>query len=99
MSTQSRRQWFHWVSAGMAGLLSAERKARGADANYALIRPKDSLKITKLELIPVPSCRTVFLKMYTDAGIVGLGEGTVEGRVATVMTAISARDPLPIVRG
>ncbi len=92
-STQSRRQWFHWVSAGLAGLLATERKGRGADANYALIRPKDSLKITRLELIPVPSCRTVFLKMYTDAGIVGLGEGTVEGRVATVMTAIKELEP------
>jgi galactonate dehydratase len=84
----SRRQWFNWVSAGLGGLLAAESKAHAADANYALIRPKDSLKITKLELIPVPSCRTVFTKMHTDAGIVGLGEGTVEGRVATVMAAI-----------
>ena len=77
----------------MGGLLAAERKGYGADANYALIRPKDSLKITKLELIPVPSCRTVFLKMFTDAGIVGLGEGTVEGRVSTVMAAIKELEP------
>jgi galactonate dehydratase len=89
----SRRQWFGWVSAGLGGLLAAERKGYGADASYALIRPKDSLKITKLELIPVPSCRTVFLKMYTDAGIVGLGEGTVEGRVSTVMAAIKELEP------
>jgi galactonate dehydratase len=84
----SRRQWFNWVSAGLGGLLAAERKGHAADANYALIRPKDSLKITRLELIPVHSCRTIFTKMHTDAGIVGLGEGTVEGRISTVMAAI-----------
>ena len=89
----SRRRWLNWVSAGLGGMLAAERKGHGADANYALIRPKDSLKITRLELIPVNSCRTIFLKMYTDAGIVGLGEGTVEGRISTVMAAIKELEP------
>jgi galactonate dehydratase len=76
------------MSAGLAGLLAAERVAHAANADYALIDPKDAIKITKLELIPVHSARTIFVKMYTDAGIVGLGEGTVEGRISTVMAAI-----------
>jgi galactonate dehydratase len=56
--------------------------------SLALVGPNDPIKITKLELIPVHSCRTIFLKMHTDAGIIGIGEGTVEGRIATTMAAI-----------
>jgi galactonate dehydratase len=84
----SRRAWLKQLSGGLGALLAAERAGFAGDANYAAINPKDAIKITKLELIPVHSSRTIFLKMYTDAGIVGLGEGTVEGRIETVMTAI-----------
>ncbi len=49
---------------------------------------RDAIKITKLEIIPVHTCRTIFVKLHTDAGIIGIGEGTVEGRIPTTMTAI-----------
>ena len=75
----------------MAGLLFAEQApARSQPFNFtkALASPNDNLKITKLEIIPVHSCRTIFVKMHTNAGIIGIGEGTVEGRIPTTMTAI-----------
>jgi galactonate dehydratase len=50
--------------------------------------PKDDIKITKLEIIPVHSLRTIFVKMHTNAGIIGIGEGTVEGRITTTIAAI-----------
>lgn len=91
----SRRNWFKRLSAGMAGMLVAEQTAfadnkshAAFNDNLALIAPKDPLKITKLEIIPVHTCRTVFVKMHTNAGIVGIGEGTVEGRITTIMAAI-----------
>lgn len=96
-NTASRRNWIKKISAGVAGLVIAEHsnsrpnKIRETDAfNYsrALTDPKDEIKITKLEIIPVHSLRTIFIKLHTNAGIVGIGEGTVEGRINTVMAAI-----------
>ncbi|MBK5269671.1 MAG: galactonate dehydratase [Bacteroidia bacterium] len=94
----NRRNWIKNVSAGMAGLLIAEQSIGRSknkekpetpfNSSLALIDPKDDLKITKLEIIPVNSLRTVFIKLYTNAGITGLGEGTVEGRIPTTMAAI-----------
>ena len=51
------------------------------------IRPKGKLRITKLETFLVKP-RWLFLKVHTDAGIVGLGEPVVEGRARTVATAV-----------
>ena len=75
-TTTSRRNWIKHISAGMTGLLIAEQAAARNkngltpfNPDYALIAPGDPLKITKLEIIPVHSCRTIFIKMYTDAGI------------------------------
>lgn len=45
------------------------------------------MKITKLETIFVKP-RWLFLKVYTDEGIVGLGEPVVEGRAQTVAAAV-----------
>ncbi len=45
------------------------------------------MKITKLETLFVEP-RWLFLKVHTDAGIVGLGEPIVEGRSQTVATAV-----------
>ncbi len=76
----------------MAGLLFAEQASARSQQPFnitkALAAPDDNLKITKLEIIPVHSCRTIFVKMHTNAGIIGIGEGTVEGRIPTTMTAI-----------
>ena len=51
-----------------------------------------ALKITKLETLMVKP-RWLFLKVHTDAGIVGLGEPIVEGRAETVAAAIKQLEP------
>ncbi len=91
-SPVSRRSWLKNITVGMTGLLAAERLGRAAEApaptSRALADPRAALKITRLEIIPVNSLRTIFVKLHTDAGIVGIGEGTVEGRIGTVVAAI-----------
>ena len=86
----------------MAGLLITEQgigriikseKHIPLNTDRALADPKDDIKITKLEIIPVHSLRTIFIKMHTNAGIIGIGEGTVEGRITTVMAAIKELEP------
>ncbi|WP_197062597.1 galactonate dehydratase [Muricauda sp. MAR_2010_75] len=94
----SRRNWLRNMTAGMAGLLVTEQlvgqpikyseAGNTFNVNKALVSPKDPIKITKLEIIPVHTLRTIFVKMYTNVGIVGIGEGTVEGRIPTTMAAI-----------
>src|SRR3977135_4096559 len=91
----SRRHWMAVASLGMGGLLASERKgvAQPVNTSRALADPRSPLKITRLEIIPVQSLRSIFIKMYTEAGIVGVGEGTVEGRIATVVAAIKQIEP------
>src|SRR5688572_9165602 len=91
----SRRHWLKYLSAGMSGLLFSEQTAKASthaspiyNPDLAKVAPRDTIKITKLEIIPVHTCRTIFVKLHTDAGIVGIGEGTVEGRIPTTVTAI-----------
>jgi len=91
----NRRHWMQIASLGMGGLIASERammadaKAQPINTARALTDPGQALKITKLEIIPVNSLRSIFVKMHTDAGIVGLGEGTVEGKIETVVAAIA----------
>src|SRR3954467_7737097 len=90
----SRRHWMALASLGMGGLLASERKAAAQPINesLAMVEPGKPMKVTKLEIIPVHSLRSIFIKMHTDAGIVGIGEGTVEGRIETVVAAIKELD-------
>lgn len=60
------------------------------------------MKITRIETFMVPP-RWLFLKLETDEGIIGWGEPVVEGRAATVETAVHelsdyliGKDPLRI---
>lgn len=86
------------MTAGMAGILTAQQlsgkqyysneKEIMYDPQKAVIAPRDTIKITKLEIIPVNTLRTIFIKLHTDAGITGIGEGTVEGRIPTTVAAI-----------
>lgn len=76
------------------------RKSR---ADLALIDPKDSIKITKLEAFLVKP-RSVFLKVHTDAGITGIGEPSLEGYGPTVISALKemeeyliGKDPRQVV--
>jgi galactonate dehydratase len=65
---------------------------------FALSTELDSMhevgkvKITKLETFLVKP-RWLFLKVHTDAGVVGLGEPLLEGRALTVQTAIKEIEP------
>ncbi len=87
----------HVVAASLGGLCfaaldRAEARAQDRAAGEAPIAAKDPLKITKLETLFVKP-RWLFLKVHTNAGIVGLGEPVVEGRAATVATAIKELEP------
>jgi galactonate dehydratase len=91
---QSRRAWMKTAAMGMGGLLAAERaNAAPAPGSKALADPRDPILIARLEIIPVQSLRSIFVKMHTEAGIVGLGEGTVEGKIETVVAAIQQLEP------
>ena len=52
-----------------------------------MMHDKNGLKVAKVELFKVPP-RWLFLKITTENGLVGWGEPVVEGRAATVETAI-----------
>lgn len=66
--------------------LSAQQKAD------APIKPKDPLKVTRLETFLVKP-RWLFLKVHTNAGIVGLGEPITEGRAKTCAEAVAEIAP------
>jgi galactonate dehydratase len=74
--------------AALAGSAAAEDRA-GKDAPVAR---KDPLKITKLETFLVKP-RWLFLKVHTNAGIVGLGEPILEGRALTCAEAVKEIEP------
>src|SRR5690349_12665004 len=59
----------------------------GRELAARLVGAGERLRITRVETIPVRP-RWLFLKVHTDAGIVGLGEPIVEGRSKTVATAV-----------
>jgi galactonate dehydratase len=61
-----------------------------ASAKRPIVR--ESVKITKLETFLVKP-RWVFLKVHTNAGVVGLGEPLLEGRALTIQTAIKEIEP------
>src|SRR6266851_3682904 len=89
----SRRSVLTGAAAGLgwAALAEAEALANQKDGDAPLPR-KDSLKITKLETFLVKP-RWLFLKVHTDAGIVGLGEPILEGRALTCAQAVKEIEP------
>jgi galactonate dehydratase len=87
----SRRSVLAGAFAGLGAALSgAEAHARRE--KDAPVARKDPLKVTKLETFLVRP-RWLFLKVHTNAGIVGLGEPVVEGRAQTVATAVKEIAP------
>lgn len=56
------------------------------------VQDRTKVKITKLETFLIKP-RWLFLKIHTDAGVVGLGEPLLEGRALTVKTAIQEVEP------
>jgi galactonate dehydratase len=84
------------VAAGIAGLGWAALAHADADPQRAdkdaPISAKDPLKITKLETFLVKP-RWLFLKVHTNAGIIGLGEPILEGRALTCAEAVKEIEP------
>jgi galactonate dehydratase len=93
-STISRRAVLAgaFASAGLAALAPADFAAEEKASKDAPISRKDRLKITRLETFLVKP-RWLFLKVHTDAGIVGLGEPVLEGRALTVAQAVKEIEP------
>jgi galactonate dehydratase len=58
----------------------------------APVSPRDKIKITRLETFLVKP-RWLFLKIHTDAGIVGLGEPYLEGRARTCAEGVKEVEP------
>ncbi len=79
-------------AAGLGALLARTETAEAQRAGAAPISPKDPLKITKLETFLVKP-RWLFLKVHTNAGIVGLGEPILEGRAKTCAAAVQEIAP------
>jgi galactonate dehydratase len=89
----SRRAWARSAFAGVGASLGANIVHAGAQAGTsAPVPPKDKIKITKLETFLVKP-RWLFLKVHTDAGIVGLGEPITEGRALTCQQAVKEIEP------
>src|SRR5262245_15665037 len=85
------------LTAAVGGLAWAKfgrdkANAQESVSREAPIAPRDPIRITKLETFLVRP-RWLFLKVHTNAGIVGLGEPIVEGRALTVATAIKEIEP------
>ncbi|MEO5593680.1 MAG: galactonate dehydratase [Chitinophagaceae bacterium] len=74
------------IGAGITLPLSSYAGAPVKNPNRA------EVKITKLETFLIKP-RWLFLKIHTDAGIIGLGEPLLEGRALTVKTAIQEIEP------
>ena len=81
-----------FASAGLAAFDCAAAAAQQRSGNGAPISPKDNLKVTKLETFLVKP-RWLFLKVHTNAGIVGLGEPITEGRALTCAEAVKEIEP------
>jgi galactonate dehydratase len=72
---------------GGAGALAGFHHTTSVNADLAQVDPKDAIKITKLETFLVKP-RTLFLKVHTEPGIIGLGEPITEGKAATCAAAV-----------
>jgi galactonate dehydratase len=79
------------VLAGAAAGLGWAALAEAGDGDAPVPR-KDAMKITKLETFLVKP-RWLFLKVHTDAGLVGLGEPILEGRAKTCAAAVQEIAP------
>jgi galactonate dehydratase len=82
------------MASAIAGTSFAVMDAAAQDTagKNAPIAAKDNLKITKLETFLVKP-RWLFLKVHTNAGIVGLGEPITEGRAQTCAEAVKEIEP------
>ena len=82
------------LTAGVAALgwAALDRADANEEREDAPIGRKEPLKVTRLETFLVKP-RWLFLKVHTNAGLVGLGEPIVEGRAQTVAEAVREIEP------
>ncbi len=92
--TLSRRSVLAGAFATLSGavLAPAEAQAPEQTKQKAPVAAKEPLKVTKLETFLVKP-RWLFLKVHTNAGIVGLGEPILEGRAQTCAQAVKEIEP------
>lgn len=88
MTIDRRKLLQRSAAAALAPILSAAPQQK----KDAPVPSRDPLRVTKLETLLVQP-RWLFLKVHTNAGIVGLGEPIVEGRAATCAEAIREIEP------
>jgi galactonate dehydratase len=81
-----------FATLGGAVLSPSQAQAPEQPPRAAPVAPKDPLKVTKLETFLVKP-RWLFLKVHTNAGIVGLGEPILEGRALTCAQAVKEIEP------
>src|SRR5215467_4237680 len=81
-----------FASLGLSAFDAAEAAAQQRVGKDAPIAARDNLKVTKLETFLVKP-RWLFLKVHTNAGIVGLGEPITEGRALTCAEAVKEIEP------
>jgi galactonate dehydratase len=92
--TVNRRTAIASLFAGL-GWTALSRSVEAAEqkvGNNAPISRNDPLKVTKLETFLVKP-RWLFLKVHTNAGIVGLGEPILEGRALTCAEGVKEIEP------
>jgi galactonate dehydratase len=78
--------------AGLGAGALARAEVRDLNDHEAPVSAKDDLKITKLETFLV-NPRWLFLKIHTNAGIVGLGEPYLESRALTCAAGVKEVEP------
>jgi galactonate dehydratase len=81
-----------FASLGLGAFDAAEAAAQERVGKNAPIPAKDNLKVTRLETFLVKP-RWMFLKVHTNAGIVGYGEPITEGRALTCREAVKEIEP------
>jgi galactonate dehydratase len=77
---------------GLAGAMTIPGTSFARPEPKVYKEDRTAVKITKLETFLIKP-RWVFLKIHTDAGVVGLGEPLLEGRAETIQTAIKEIEP------
>lgn len=94
VSRRSAIQSFLALAGGAALPINANAINPEEGINIARLeaQEKTQIKITKLETFLVKP-RWIFLKIHTDAGVVGLGEPLLEGRALTIQAAIKEIEP------
>ena len=75
-----------------AGMISPQSLYESGEPEGGQFQFKDKVRITRLETFLIKP-RWVFLRIHTDAGVVGLGEPLIEGRALTIQTAIKKTEP------